>query len=95
MNQHQGTKDAIRDFVPGEMKVMKCDDDTLTKVATAFVTSIYTQTELLASCADDVLDVYLEGDESTRSMLGCKFVCLFLSDIHVNSYFPLSKSNGH
>ena len=61
---------------------MKCDVPVLAQCASSFVTCIYTQTELLAPCADDVLDVYLEGDGSTRSMLGSKF--LFIG---VNSYF--------
>ena len=82
-NQHYGTKDAVRDFIPGVMKVMKCDVPVLAQCASSFVTCIYTQTDLLAPCADDVLDVYLEGDGSTRSMLGSKFLC-----IDINTYFP-------
>ncbi|XP_072037755.1 uncharacterized protein [Amphiura filiformis] len=77
--KHYGTMDAVRDFVPGVMKVMKCDVPVLVQTASSFVTCIYQQTELLSPCADDVLDVYLEGDSSTRMMLGMALKPLYIS----------------
>ncbi len=59
--KHSGNARVIKDFIPGVMTILKGDNETLTTVASSCVASFYQQTDLLAPCADDVVEVFLAG----------------------------------
>ncbi|XP_038072189.1 uncharacterized protein LOC119740824 [Patiria miniata] len=56
-----GNQRLIRDFVPGVVKMLKCDNEQLMMTASACITSFYQQVDLLAPCADDVMEAFLDG----------------------------------
>ena len=51
---------------------MKGDNETLAQAASSVISFTYTQMDLYAPYADDFLDVYLQGNTTTRSLLGSK-----------------------
>ncbi|XP_033634703.1 uncharacterized protein LOC117295983 [Asterias rubens] len=59
--KHCGNARAIKDFIPGVMTILKGDCETLVTVASGCVTRFYQQIDLLAPCADDVIEVFLAG----------------------------------
>ena len=54
----------IKPFIPGTVKLMKSENDTLEEMAANAIGIFYQQTELLIPCADVVMEVFLEGKGS-------------------------------
>ncbi|XP_071845673.1 uncharacterized protein [Apostichopus japonicus] len=67
--QNSTNKAAIKPFIPGAVKLMKCENDLLEEMAANAIGIIYQQTELLIPCADTVMEVYLEGKGSTLGLV--------------------------
>lgn len=59
----------IKPFIPGTVKLMKCENDQLEEMAANAIGCIYQQTDLLIPCADVVMEVYLEGKGSTLGLV--------------------------
>ena len=51
---------------------MKGDNETLAQIASGVISCTYPKMDLYVPYADDFLDVYLQGNSDTRSMLGSK-----------------------
>ncbi|XP_022105650.1 uncharacterized protein LOC110987312 isoform X2 [Acanthaster planci] len=68
VSKHCGNQRLIKDFVPGVIKLLKTDTEHLVTIASSCITSFYQQVDLLAPCADDVMDVFLAGKSDMLGM---------------------------
>ena len=75
----------IKDFVPGVITILKCDNELLFTIASSCITSFYQQVDLLAPCADDVMEIFLDGKSD---MLGSE---LSHSSCRIMEWFEIQK----
>ncbi|XP_071845676.1 uncharacterized protein [Apostichopus japonicus] len=61
VQKHYSTAIKIKDFVPGTVTLMNCGVKALEDAAGSAISNIYQHVDLLVPCAEEILQVYLDG----------------------------------